>query len=133
MDVSMLSMDQLLEEFNGAVPKIGREVSFFIADQEMEPTLLQPGQPYSVYPKTFKRSEETSATVSGPIRPRRLEGPKVNIQWVALDTERKQLSLPNSDKVPAEVTLLQMWKMESARSWHNLRSRSCGDITTEEE
>jgi hypothetical protein len=41
----------------------------------------------------------------------RQEGPKINIQWVVLHTDRKPLSLASNDAVPAEVTLLQLWKM----------------------
>jgi hypothetical protein len=35
----------------------------------------------------------------------------INIQWAVMDTDRNQLCLPSSSKVPAEVNLLQLWKM----------------------
>jgi hypothetical protein len=69
IDVSKISEELLLNEFNRAAPGIGREVSCFIADQEVEFMLLQPGQPYLVFPKKFKRSGESRATVSDPIQP----------------------------------------------------------------
>jgi hypothetical protein len=63
MDVSILSMEQLLDEFNRAVPSIGREVRYFVGDAEVESVLLQPAQPCSVYPVHFKRTDESRASL----------------------------------------------------------------------
>jgi hypothetical protein len=100
-----------LDELNKTVPGIGRDVQYFIADQQIESALLQPGQPYSVFPKSFKRTDESRATVSDTIEPMRLEGPMTNIQWAVLDTDRNPIGLPSNDKVPAEIKLLQLWKV----------------------
>jgi hypothetical protein len=144
ISIEILSEDELLEEFERAVPGIGREVRFFIVGQEVEPLSLVPGQPYSVYPKSFKRVDETRATVADPVQAIRYDGPMVNIQWVILDTDRNQLAIPGSGKVPEEITLLQLCKVvakspvpETQIIWGNhLRSGDIietGHVTTLEE
>jgi hypothetical protein len=111
IDIHALDEDQWLDEFNLAVPGIGRDVRYFVADQEVEPIALVPGQPYSVYPKQFRRSGEERATVADPVQPIRFEGPMINIQWAVLDVDRNPIGLPGNGKVPAEITLLQLWKI----------------------
>jgi hypothetical protein len=63
-----------------------------------------------VYPRKFKRPADTRANVADATQPPRLEGPLLNIQWAVLDVNRTPLCLPGSDKVPAEVSLLQLFK-----------------------
>jgi hypothetical protein len=108
IDIHALDEDQWLDEFNRVVPGIGREVRYFVPDQEVEPLALVPGQPYSVYPKQFRRSGEERATVADPVQPVRFEGPMMNIQWAVLDVDRNQIGLSGNGKVPAEITLLQL-------------------------
>jgi hypothetical protein len=105
MDVSMISEEQRLDEFNRAVPAIGREVLYFVGDMEVESVLLQPGQPYSVYPKHFQRTDDTKANVAG------MEGPRISVQWILPNTDRAPLVLATRAMVPEEITLLQLWKL----------------------
>jgi hypothetical protein len=81
LDIHILTEDEWIEEFESVVPGIGGEVRYFVADQEVEPLCLVPGQPYSVYPKSFKRADEVRATAADPVQPIRSEGPMINIQW----------------------------------------------------
>jgi hypothetical protein len=66
---------------------IGREVRYCIANVEVEAALLQQGQPYSAYPKKFKRAEESSVSTGAQSQPIRYEGPTILIKWILLNSE----------------------------------------------
>jgi hypothetical protein len=100
IDSSKVTLDLKIAEFNRAVPNLGTEVRFFVGNQEVEAALLVPGQPYSVYPRKFKRPVESRAVVASPTQPPRLEGPLVNIQWAVVDTNHTQLCHPGNSLVP---------------------------------
>jgi hypothetical protein len=106
MDCSKVTMDRMIQEFNRAVPGFGDSPRFFVGTVETDPTALIPGQPYSVYPKSFRRPNENRANPAGAIQAARIEGPLVEIQWKVSDVSGNQLCLPGNSKVPEEIGLL---------------------------
>jgi hypothetical protein len=110
IDSSKVTMDLMLAEFTWAVSGLGNDVRFFIGDEEVEGALLVPGQPYSVYPRKFKRPVETRAVIAGPVQPPRFEVPLINIQWAVADVNRNPLCQPGNSRVPEEISLLQLFK-----------------------
>jgi hypothetical protein len=110
IDISKVTMDLMLAEFNRAVPGIGNQVRFFVNSTEVTISDLVPGQPYSVFPMRLKRPSETHSVVADAIHPPRVEGPFINIQWNVLDTSHNQLCQPGKTLVPEEISLLQLFK-----------------------
>jgi hypothetical protein len=111
MDCSKVPMDRMIQEFNRAVPGFGNEPRFFVGTVETDPTALIPGQPYSVYPKKFKRPSENRANPAGAVQASRIEGPMIEIQWKVSDVSGSQLCLPGNSRVPEEISLLQLFKI----------------------
>jgi hypothetical protein len=111
MDCSKITMDRMIHEFNRAVPGFGNEPRFFVGTVETDPTALIPGQPYSVYPKNFKRPSENRANPAGAVESSRIEGPMIDIQWKVSNVAGEQLGLPGNSKVPEEISLLQLFKI----------------------
>jgi hypothetical protein len=99
MDISKITMDLMLAEFNRAVPGLGSEVRFFVLHAEVPAADLVPGLPHSVFPKKIKRPSETHALVADAVQPPRVDGPLINI-----------LCQPGNTFVPEEINLLQLFK-----------------------
>jgi hypothetical protein len=102
--------------FNNIYP-IGREVSHFLGNAEVEAALLRKGQPYSVCPKRFARADETRAKTSDAVAPLRTEGPLLSVQWSLLNSQNDPLIRTTRAVVPEEITLLQFWKLIIARRY----------------
>jgi hypothetical protein len=94
-DVSLISKEERLRIFNECHP-IGQEVRYFVSNNKVEEEELRPGQPYSVYPKTFTRSRVAEAKLTDRMEPVRMEA-------------RDQVMLPMNSAVPEEIALLQLW------------------------
>jgi hypothetical protein len=102
IDVNATSDDECLDIFNRLCTGIGKEVRYCVANAEVEATLPQQGQPYSVYPKKFKRPEGTSVKLADPMQAVRIKGPMIGIQWSVLNS----MVGPTNATVPEEIFLL---------------------------
>jgi hypothetical protein len=109
IDISTVTEDERLTVFSSVFP-IGREVRYFVGNTEDDPVLLKPGQPYSVYPKRFARSNESKARIKDTAPPVRTEGPFVNVQWTLFNGQGQLLIMTSTALVPEEITPLQFWK-----------------------
>jgi hypothetical protein len=81
----------MIQEFNRTVPGFGDSPRFFVGTVETDPTALIPGQPYSVYPRKFRRPNENRVNPAGATQAARIEGPMVEIQWKVSDVSGNQL------------------------------------------
>jgi ribonuclease HI len=111
IDSTKVTMDQMLAEFNRAVPGFGDSPRFFVGTTEVDPSELLPGQAYSVYPKRIVRPAENRALLGGPAQPPRVEGPMIHIQWKVSDINGAALCPPGNCEVPEEIGLLQLFKI----------------------
>jgi ribonuclease HI len=93
IDISALTEDERLDIFNDVFP-IGREVRYFVSNTEVQEDKLEAGQPYSVYPKRFKRTAEATAKLTERALPPRMEGPFIRIQWTWLSHIGEVIILP---------------------------------------
>jgi hypothetical protein len=103
-----MTEEERLEIFNEVFP-IGQDVRYFVSDTEVQSDELQPGQPYSVYPKKIKRLLEKSAALTDAVIPLRSEGPFIRITWALLSHTGDLIILPTGITVPEEISLLQLW------------------------
>jgi hypothetical protein len=136
-----MTKEERLDIFNDVAP-IGREVRYFVSNTEVEESELKAGQPYSVYPKKFKRSAEATAKLTDTTTPPRIEGPFIRIQWTLLSHTGEVITLPTGATVPEEITLLQLWskaiesrcrlpvhEIKWGRHWRNQREVESGKVT----
>jgi hypothetical protein len=109
IDISAIAEDERLTIFNRVHP-IGRDVRYHVGKTEELSVSLRPGQPYSVYPMIFTRSNESKEKVKDSAPPVRVEGPFLNVQWTVIDASGNPIVLTTTSLAPQEVTLLQFWK-----------------------
>jgi hypothetical protein len=105
-----------LRLFNELHP-IGDDVRYFVSNTEVSEIELRAGQPYSVYPRRFERSNETTAKTGDKTNPVRMEGPLIHIQWLLSAETGEQAMMPTSTTVPEEISVSQLWHKSVANRY----------------